>query len=114
MHFGKIVKRVALSQGLAAEDLAVLLGRTEKDVLELYEQEEWTSGTIKAASFALDHDFGKYLNTSFKYDFQEVGDVEYREFMITVKYTKGKEFLLKTWLDKLVLIARSIGLEVGK
>ena len=41
-------------------------------------------------------------------------EVEHREFMIVVKYPKGKEFLLRTWLDKLVLIARSIGLEVGR
>lgn len=114
MHFGKIVKRVALSQGYAAQDVAELLGRKEKEVLELYELEEWNSGTIRAASFALEHDFGKYLNNSYKYDFLKAGDSDYREFMITVKYPKGKEFLLKTWLDKLVLIARSIGLEVGK
>lgn len=114
MHFGKIVKRVALSQGLAAQDFAELLGRREKDVLELYEQEEWTSGTIKAASYALDYDFGKYLNNTFKYDFFADSDSESRELMIIVKYPKGKEFLLKTWLDKLVLIARSIGLEVGR
>ena len=50
MHFGKIVKQVALGQGLAAQDVANLLGRTEKEVLELYEQEEWISGTIRSAS----------------------------------------------------------------
>ena len=114
MHFGKIVKQVALGQGLAAQDVANLLGRTEKEVLELYEQEEWTSGTIRSASYALDHDFGKYLNNGFKYNFLDPTEVEHREFMIVVKYPKGKEFLLRTWLDKLVLIARSIGLEVGR
>jgi hypothetical protein len=114
MHFGKIVKRVALAQGLAAQDVAELLGRKEKDVLELYEQEEWSSGTVRAVSYALEHDFGKYLNNSFKYNFLSAQESDYREFMITVRYPKGKEFLLKTWLDKLVLIARSIGLEVGK
>lgn len=114
MHFGKIVKRVALSQGLSAQDLAELLGQPERSVLEWYEQEEWSSNKIKSASAALDHDFGKYLNNSFKYDFMRSDESESREFMIVVRYPKGKEFLLKTWLDKLKLIARTIGLEVGK
>ena len=112
MHFGKIVKRVAHQQGFSAGDVAELLGRSERQVLELYEQEEWTSGTIKTASLALDHDFGKYLSGNYRFDFMAPGAEETAEAVITVKYSKGKEFLLKTWLDKMTLIARAIGLEL--
>ncbi|HEY1024256.1 MAG TPA: hypothetical protein VGE26_03770 [Sphingobacteriaceae bacterium] len=112
MHFGKIVKGVAHAQGSSAQDLAELLGRSEKHVLELYEQEEWTSGTIKSASMALGHDFGKYLNSSHSFNFLNHENDVKEEFVITVKYSKGKEFLLKTWLQKMVLIARTIGLEI--
>lgn len=114
MHFGKIVKSIAHSQGLSAQDFAELLERSEKQVLELYEQEEWTSGTIKAASLALGHDFGKYLNNSHSFNFLSNNDEETEEFVITVKYSKGKEFLLKTWLHKMVLIAKTIGLEIKR
>jgi hypothetical protein len=113
MHFGKIVKRIAHQQGFSAKDLAAELGRSEKLVLELYEQEEWTSGTIKAASVALDHDFGKYLNSTIEYDFMSSeSGTETSEVMISVKYPKGKEFLLKTWMNKMTLIAKAIGLEL--
>ena len=112
MHFGKIVKNVALSKGVCASELAELLGRSEKQVLELYEQREWTSGTIKVASTALKYDFGKYLNSSFKFDFLSEDSDDFNEYIITVKYPKGKEFLLKTWLQKMLLIAKSVGLEV--
>lgn len=114
MHFGKIVKRIALVRGYSAEDFAVLLERTERDVLELYEQEEWTSGNIKAASVALDHNFGKYLDNSIPFNF--IGDSsadEQQEYLITVKYPKGKEFLLKSWLGKMALVAKAIGLGIG-
>ena len=115
MHFGKIVKKVALSQGLSAQEFAELLGRSEKQVLELYEQEEWTSGTIKSASLALEHDLGRYLNNSVKFDFlASSAETESNEFFISVKYPKGKEFLLKTWLNKMGLIAKAIGLELNK
>ncbi|MDF3078587.1 MAG: hypothetical protein K0S09_2476 [Sphingobacteriaceae bacterium] len=113
MHFGKLVKGVAHSYGLSANELADSLGRTEREVLELYEQEEWTSGTIKRASVALEHDFGKYLNNSYAFNFMSQ-EAEQREFVLTIKYPKGKEFLLKTWLRKLALIAQSIGLEISK
>ncbi|HEY0896083.1 MAG TPA: hypothetical protein VGE15_05985 [Sphingobacteriaceae bacterium] len=112
MHFGKIVKRVAHQQGFSASDVAELLGRSEKQVLELYEQEEWTSGTIRTASIALDHDFGKYLSGNFRFDFISPESEETAEAVITVKYPKGKEFLLKTWLNKMTLIAKAIGLEL--
>lgn len=113
MHFGRIVKKVAYSQGFSAKDFAELLGRSEKQVLELYEQEEWTSGTIKAASVALEHDFGKYFNGNLKFDFMSSAEEkDTAELVISVKYSKGKEFLLKTWLNKMSLIAKAIGLEL--
>lgn len=113
MHFGKIVKGVAHSYGLSANEMAASLGRTEREVLELYEQEEWTSGIIKQASVALEHDFGKYLNNSYAFNFL-APEPEHREFLLTIRYPKGKEFLLKTWLRKIALIAQSIGLEISK
>jgi len=115
MHFGKIVKRVAYDQGLSADDFASLVGRTEKEILELYEQGEWTSGTIKAASVALEHNFGKYLDNTLPFDFlTSSSSVDKSEYLITVKYPKGKEQLLKTWLSKMAMIAKAIGLEIGR
>jgi hypothetical protein len=110
MHFGKTVKGVAQSSGFSAEEFAVMLGRTAREILELYEQEEWTSGNIKAASIALEHDFGKYLNQSSVYDF--LPSSNYRELLLTVRYPKGKDTILKSWLTKIKLIAKAIGLEV--
>lgn len=110
MHFGKIVKRVAQANGLSAEEFAVLLGCTGREVLELYEQGEWTSGKIKAASSALEHDFGRYLNGGSDYEF--FPSTNNREFLLTIKYPAGKEVLLKSWLSKIKLIAKAIGLEV--
>ena len=110
MHFGKIVKGVAQSSGLSAEEFAVLLGRSGKEVLELYEDEEWTSGNIKAASVALEHDFGKYLNEGIVYDF--LPSSNYKEVLLTVRYPRGKDTILKSWLTKIKLIAKAIGLEV--
>jgi hypothetical protein len=111
MHFGKIVKSVAQSNGFSANDFASLLGRSEREILELYEQEEWTSSTIKAASIALEYDFGKYLNDGFQYDLPESNN-NYREFLLTIRYPKGKGALLQSWLSKIILIAKAIGLEV--
>lgn len=114
MHFGKIVKKVAQSNGISAEEFAVLLGKSCKDILELYEQEEWTSGNIKRASIALEYDFGKFLNDSFEYDFFSTSpNNNQREFLLTVKYPVGKGYLLQSWLSKIILIARAIGLETN-
>ncbi|WP_423147961.1 hypothetical protein [Rubrolithibacter danxiaensis] len=112
MHFGKIVKSVAQAQGLSAEEFAVLLGRTGKEVLDLYEQEEWGSNTIKAASSALEYDFGKYLNEGYTYNFHSSSQINQREFLLIVKYPKGKGYLLQSWLSKIMLIAKAIGLEM--
>jgi|SRR5690606_19974728 len=112
MHFGKIVKKTAQANGYAAEDFAFLLGRTTSEVLNLYEQEEWTSGNIKAASIALEYDFGRFLNSGLEYDFPGSRLGEQREFLLTVRYDKGKETLLQSWLSKIILIAKAIGLEV--
>lgn len=115
MHFGKIVKGVAYAQGLSAIDFAILVGRSETEILELYEQEEWTSGNIKAASISLEHNFGKYLNNTLPFDFLNTeSTADKSEYLITVKYPKGKEQLLKTWLSKMAMIAKAIGLEIGR
>jgi hypothetical protein len=115
MHFGKIVKAVAHAQDLSANDFAILVGRTEKEILELYEQEEWTSSNIKAASIALEHNFGKHLDNTLPFDFlNNSSPTDKSEYLITVKYPKGKEQLLKTWLSKMAMIAKAIGLEIGR
>lgn len=115
MHFGKIVKDIAYAQNLSANDFALLVSRTETEILELYEHEEWTSGNIKAASIALEHNFGKYLDNTLPFDFLNSKEPSDKiEYLITVKYPKGKEQLLKTWLSKMALIAKAIGLEIGK
>lgn len=112
MHFGKIVKNTAQSNGISAEDLAFLLERTSSEILHLYEQEEWTSGNIKAASIALEYDFGKFLNSGLEYNFPGSEYAEKREFLLSIRYAKGKETLLQSWLSKIILIAKAIGLEV--
>jgi len=115
MHFGKIVKGVAYAQDLSANDFALLVSQTETEILELYEQEEWTSGNIKAASIALEHNFGKYLDNTLPFDFLNTSSsTDKSEYLITVKYPKGKEQLLKTWLSKMAMIAKAIGLEIGR
>lgn len=115
MHFGKIVKGVAHAQGYSAEDLAVLLECTGREVLELYEEEEWTSGNIKAASVALEYNFGKHLDYNLPFNFaEESSESKPEEYLITVRYTKGKEHLLKFWLHKMALVARAIGLELNR
>lgn len=114
MHFGKIVKKVAYSYDLSAEEFAEMIGQTEIHLLNMYEQKEWTSGNIKAASIALNYDFGKYFGTGFQLDFMQADKGEKEEMIITIRYTKGKEFLLQTWLDKIAQIAKAIGLQVGR
>ena len=115
MHFGKIVKNAAYSSGLAADELAYMLGRTESELLKLYEQKEWLSGDIKMASEALNCDFGRFFNYSYRFDFMpaEPNDNS-EELNICIRYPKGKEFLLKTWLHKMTMIAKAIGLQMGK
>lgn len=117
MHFGKIVKGVAHAKGYSAEELAVLLGRTGREVLALYEQEEWTSGNIKAASMALQYNLGKYLDSTLSFDFMsgspDNGSGK-SEYLISVKYPAGKEQLLKYWLSKMSLVAKAIGLEMKR
>jgi len=115
MHFGKIVKGVAYAQNLSANDFALSVGRTESEILKLYEEDEWMSGNIKAASIALEHNFGKYLDNTLPFDFLDTSStVDGCEYLITVKYPKGKEQLLKTWLSKMAMIAKAIGLEIGR
>ncbi len=63
------MKGVAQAQGYSAEEFAVLLRRTGREILELYEQEEWTSGNIKAASLALEYNFVKYLDNTLPFNF---------------------------------------------
>lgn len=115
MHFGKIVKNAAYSSGLSAEEFGTLLGIKECELLLLYEKMDWTSGNIKLASDALEYNFGKYFNNSFQFDFMTEAEIDtVKELNITIRYPKGKEFLLKTWLQKMALIAKAIGLQIGK
>ncbi|HYK75972.1 MAG TPA: hypothetical protein VEV16_03285 [Daejeonella sp.] len=115
MHFGKIVKNVAYSAGLSAQEFSTMMGMSELALLNLYEQKDWTSSNIKSASIALEHDFGKYFNNGFQFDFMPGSELsEHREFNLTIRYPRGKEFLLKTWLEKMALIAKAIGLEMRK
>lgn len=114
MHFGKIVKNAAYKSGHSADEFAYMLGVSKSELLKLYEQKDWISGDIKLASQALDHDFGKYFNNSFQFDFMPADQNHNREELnITIRYPKGKEFLLKTWLHKMRLIAIAIGLQMG-
>lgn len=115
MHFGKIVKNAAYGTGISADQFAFQLGMTESELLKLYEQKDWISGDIKLASEALEYDFGKYFNNTFQFDFMpDHLDQQMDELNITIRYPQGKEFLLETWLSKMKLIAKAIGLQVGK
>ena len=67
MHFGKIVKNFNYSQGLSAEDLSVMLGRSVTEVLNLFEKKAWTQHDISAVSIAFNHDFLQYLENSYHY-----------------------------------------------
>ena len=113
MHFGKIVKGVAYSKGCSAEDVAEMLGWSMRDVLRLYEEAEWTSGNIKSASIALEHNFGKYLDGSLPFSIMDdLSSSTSSEYLLQVKYPRGKEQLLKFWLKKMALVAKAIGLEI--
>ncbi len=115
MHFGKIVKNVCYAADLSASEFAELMGLTEVAVLNLFEEKDWKSSDLKSASIALEHDFGKYFSNGFQFDFMSSSrQSKFKEMYITVKYPKGKEFLLKTWLDKMALIAKVIGLQMNK
>jgi hypothetical protein len=115
MHFGKIVKNAAYSSGMPASELAYLIGVSESELLKRYEEKEWLSGDIKLASQVLNADFGKHFNTSYNFNFlAETEDVFTEEINLVIRYPKGKEFLLKTWLHKMALIAKAIGLQMGK
>lgn len=67
MHFGKIVKSYNYSQGLSAEDLSAMLGRSVTEVLNLFEKKAWTQHDISAVSVAFNHDFLQYLENSYHY-----------------------------------------------
>ena len=112
MHFGKIVKKAAYSSGLSADEFAYQLGISEPELLKLYEEKEWKSGDIQLVSQTLNYDFGRYFRPNYQFNFMEnEGSDNTEELNITIKYPKGKEFLLKTWLQKMALIAKAIGLQ---
>ena len=67
MHFGKIVKSYNYSQGLSAEDLSAMLGRSVTEVLNLFDKKAWTQHDINAVSEAFNHDFLQYLENSYHY-----------------------------------------------
>lgn len=115
MHFGKIVKNAAYSKGFSATEFAYLLGVSETELLVLYEQTDWTSGNIKLASQALEFDFGKYFNLGGQFNFMQGSPEEATEELhITIRYPLGKEFLLNSWLQKMALIAKAIGLQIDR
>ena len=112
MHFGKIVKTAAYSSGLAADEFAYKMGVSESELLKLYEEKDWKSSSIQLASATLNYDFGRYFRPSYNFDFMnEKNDANSEELNIMIRYPKGKEFLLRTWLQKMSLIARAIGLQ---
>lgn len=112
MHFGKIVKRVAYSKDLSADELSVMMERTITDILFLYEEADWKSSDILAASKALNCDFGRYLDASLQNTY--ISETKLSEFSLKIKYRKGKEILVQTWLSKIMLIAKTIGLEIER
>jgi hypothetical protein len=67
MHFGKIVKNYNYSQGLSAQDLSAMLGRTISEILNLFEKRAWTQDDLSAVSTAFNHDFLQYLEKSYQY-----------------------------------------------
>lgn len=112
MHFGNIVKSIAESYKVTVEEMAFLMDKPYIEILALYEAEEWTSGNIKKASEALNHDFGTYLNKGVEYDFlKHTESANYHDLLINIKYPVGKENLFEAWLERTWLMARSIGLE---
>ncbi len=113
MHFGKIIKSAAYANGLSAAEFAALLSISESRLLNLYEQREWTTGYIKLVSEVLNHDFCRHLNKGYSVNFfNEDGQQPLEEIQLRIRYPKGKDFLLKTWLHKITLIAKAIGLQV--
>jgi hypothetical protein len=115
MHFGNIVKTATESYKISVDEMAFLMDKSADEVLALYEAEEWTSGNIKKASEALNYDFGTYLNRSAEYDFaKRTPTLKYHEMLISIKYPVGKENKLEAWLERMWLMAQSIGLEVDK
>src|SRR5471030_2939585 len=112
MHFGKLVKSTAENYKISVDEMAFLMDKTEKEVAALYKTEDWTSRNIKNASEALNYDFGTYLNRSVEYDFvKQAAEVKYHEMLISIKYPVGKENKLEAWLERMWLMAQSIGLE---
>jgi|GEM_PF-1642340 hypothetical protein len=112
MHFGKIVKRVAYSKDLSASELSYLMDRGLSEILLLYEEADWKASDILVASTALNYDFGKYLNGSNTSAY--IAEDKLSEISLKVRYQKGKEILLQTWLSKIALIAKTIGLEIER
>ena len=112
MHFGKIVKEITANYNLSAADVAWLMNRTEEEILHLFEAEEWTSGNIKAASEALNYDFGTYLNRGVDYDFMRgATNAPYHDLLINIKYPIGKENQFEAWVERMWLTAQNIGLQ---
>ena len=115
MHFGNIVRQIAESYKISVDEMAFLMEKPVVEVLALYEAEEWTSGNIKAASEALNYDFGTYLNRGVDYDFNKhIQAISYHDLLINIKYPVGKEQIFEAWLERTWLMARSLGLEVDK
>lgn len=112
MHFGKLVKKVAFSRSLCAEELAGLMGKETRDVLFLYENEQWLSGDIAMASGVLNYNFGRHLDHAQFMQATNNSSEEYNEVQLQIKYPKGKDMLMRIWIHKILLIAKTLGLEV--
>ena len=112
MHFGKIVQQTAENSKITPAELAWLMNKPLAEVIVLLEEEEWTSGNIKKASEALNHDFGTYLNRSVEYDFLKgIENVAYHDLTINVKYPVGRENIFEAWVERMWLMAQNLGLE---
>ncbi len=115
MHFGNIVKTTAESFKITTDEMAFIMDKPADEVKKLYEAEEWTSGNIKRASEALNHDFGAYLNRGAEYDFvKDEKTIKYHEMIINIKYPVGKENKIEAWLERMWLMAQAVGLGAEK
>lgn len=113
IHFGKLVKQVAHSRNLSAEELAHLMQRDISTVLRLYEDEQWLSGDIVRASAALNYDFGPHLDRSHGIQFFKAdGERASREVLMNIRYPKGQDEVLYNWINNILLTARNLGLNL--
>jgi hypothetical protein len=89
------------------------MGCETRRIILLYEEEQWLSGDIVAASMALNYNFGKFFERSYLNGItQTESNGELCNVQLNIKYPRGKEILMRIWINKILLIAKTIGLEV--